>query len=99
MQQYSNSHWIFKFKFLISYEYSYTCTFIIFISAWCLWRVTYVKMISYGKMAEYCLEGFDLVEQEKDGKKIENAAYKICADTALTYVGGTSNLMHHLEAK
>ena len=50
-------------------------------------------------MAEYCLEGFDLVEQEKDGKKIENAAYKICADTALTYVGGTSNLMHHLEAK
>ena len=42
---------------------------------------------------------FDLVEQDKDGKKIRNAACKICADTTLTYAGGTSNLMHHLEAK
>ena len=42
---------------------------------------------------------FDLVEQQKDGKKIKNSACKICVDTILTYVGGTSNLMHHLEAK
>ena len=42
---------------------------------------------------------FDLVEQEKDGKKIKNAACKICVDTILTYASGTSNLMHHLEAK
>ena len=41
---------------------------------------------------------FDLVEQDKDGK-IKIAACKICPDTALTYAGGTSNLMHHLEAK
>ena len=42
---------------------------------------------------------FDLVEQDKDGKKIRNVACKICADTTLTYAGGTSKLMHHLEAK
>ena len=41
---------------------------------------------------------FDLVEQDKDGK-IKIAVCKICPDTALTYAGGTSNLMHHLEAK
>ena len=42
---------------------------------------------------------FDLVEQEKDGKNIKNAVYKICVDTILKYAGGTSNLMHQLEAK
>ena len=40
---------------------------------------------------------FDVVEQEKDGKKIKNAACKICVGTILTCAGGTSNLMHHLE--
>ena len=42
---------------------------------------------------------FDLIEQEKDGIKVKNAACKICVDTILTYAGGTSNLMHHLEAR
>jgi len=42
---------------------------------------------------------FELVEQEKDGKKIKYAACNICADTTLTYVGETSNLLHHLEVK
>ena len=42
---------------------------------------------------------FDLVEQEKDGIKVKNTASKICVDTILTYAGGTSNLMHHLEAR
>ena len=68
----------------------YACAFAFFISAHCLWRDF------YGEAAKYCL---DLVEQDKDGKKIRNAACKICADTTLTYTGGTSNLMHHLEAK
>jgi len=42
---------------------------------------------------------FELVEQEKDGKKIKYTACNICADTTLTYMGGTSNLLHYLEAK
>ena len=42
---------------------------------------------------------FDLVEQEKDGIKVKNTECKICVDTILTYAGGTSNLMHHLEAR
>jgi len=42
---------------------------------------------------------FELVEQEKDGKKIKSAACNIFADMTLTYVGGTSNLLHHLETK
>ena len=41
---------------------------------------------------------FDLVEQEKDGIKVKNAACKICVDMILMYAGGTSNLMHHLMA-
>ena len=41
----------------------------------------------------------DLVEQEKDGIKVKNAVCKICVDTILTYTGGTSNLMHNLEAR
>ena len=42
---------------------------------------------------------FDLVAQEKDGIKVKNTACKICVDTILTYAGGSSNLMHHLEAR
>ena len=42
---------------------------------------------------------FDLVEQEKDGIKVKNAACNICVDMILTYAGGTSNLMHYLEAR
>ena len=34
---------------------------------------------------------FDLVEQEKDGEKIKNAACKICVNMMLMYAGGTSN--------
>ena len=41
----------------------------------------------------------DLVEQEKDGIKVKNAVCKICVDTILMYADGTSNLMHHLEAR
>ena len=42
---------------------------------------------------------FDLVEHKKDGKKIKQAECNLCPDTILTYAGGTSNLIHHLEAK
>ena len=42
---------------------------------------------------------FNLVAQEKDGIKVKNAACKIFVDMILTYVGGTTNLMHHLEAR
>ena len=42
---------------------------------------------------------FDLIEQEKDSKKIKNAACKTCVDMILAYVFGTSNLMHHSEVK
>ena len=42
---------------------------------------------------------FDLVEHEKDGKKIKQAECNLCLDTILTYAGGTSNLIRHLEAK
>ena len=64
------------------------------ISAHCLWRDFFMA-----KRQSIVWKFFDLVEQDKDGKKIRNAACKICADTTLTYTGGTSNLMHHLEAK
>ena len=55
--------------------------------------------VLYGETAKHYVEVFDVVEQEKDNKKIKNAACKICVDMILTYAGGTSNLMHHLEAK
>jgi len=42
---------------------------------------------------------FELVEQEKDGKKIKYATCNVFTDTTLTYVGETSNLLHHLEMK
>ena len=42
---------------------------------------------------------FDLVEHEKDGKKIKQVECNLCPDMILTYAGGTSNLIHHLEAK
>lgn len=42
---------------------------------------------------------FELIKNEKDGKKIKYAVCSICGDTTLTYAGGTSNLIHHLEAK
>ena len=42
---------------------------------------------------------FNLVEQDKYAKKIKIAVCKIIPDTSLTYAYGTSNLMHHLEAK
>ena len=55
--------------------------------------------VLYGETAKHYLEVFDVVEQQKDNKKIKNAACKICVDTILTYVGGTNDLMYHLEAK
>ena len=42
---------------------------------------------------------FDLVEQDKYVKKIKIAVCKIYPNASLTYADGTSNLMHHLEAK
>ena len=42
---------------------------------------------------------FELVEHEKDSRKIKQAVCTLCPDTILTYSGGTSNLIHHLEAK
>ena len=51
-------------------------------------------MFYMAKRQSIVWEFFDLVEQDKDGKKIKNAACKICVDTILTYAGGTSNLMH-----
>ena len=42
---------------------------------------------------------FDLIEQDKDGKKTKVVVCKICTDTTLAYAGTTSNLMHHLEVK
>ena len=62
-------------------------------------RSVIVLMFYMAKPRSIVWKFFDLVEQEKDGKKIKNAACKICVDTILTYAGGTSNLMHHLEAK
>ena len=43
-------------------------------------------------MVKCCWEVFDLVEQEKDGKKIKNAACKNCVDMILTYAGRTSGV-------
>jgi len=42
---------------------------------------------------------FELTEYIKDGKTIKQAECALCPDTVLTYAGGTSNLIHHLEAK
>jgi len=39
---------------------------------------------------------FELVEH---GKAVKQAESTLCPDTTLTYAGGTSNLIHHLEAK
>ena len=42
---------------------------------------------------------FNLIEHDKDVKKIKQAECTLCPDTILTHAGGTSNLIHHLEAK
>ena len=42
---------------------------------------------------------FELLEHERDGKTVKQAVCTICPDAILTYAGGKSNLIHHLEAK
>ena len=42
---------------------------------------------------------FELIEHQRDGKTIKQAECTLYPDTVLTYAGGTSNLIHHLEAK
>jgi len=42
---------------------------------------------------------FNLIEHDKDGKKIKQTECTLCPYTILTYAGGTSNPIHHLEAK
>ena len=42
---------------------------------------------------------FELIEHQRDGKTIKQAECTLCLDTVLAYEGGTSNLIHHLEAK
>jgi len=42
---------------------------------------------------------FKLTERIKDGKTIKQVECALCPDTVITYAVGTSNLIHHLEAK
>ena len=42
---------------------------------------------------------FELLEHEKNRKTVKQAVCTICPDAILTYADGTSNLIHHLEAK
>ena len=42
---------------------------------------------------------FELLEHERDGKTVKQVVCTIYPDAILTYTGGTSNLIHNLEAK
>ena len=55
--------------------------------------------MSTKKRTSPVLEFFEIVEVSKGQEKVKKAVCKLCEDLQLAYGGGTSILIHHLEAK